>query len=139
MNSPSSMSQRVYEAAWRAAEVLRSSTHNNICTDGLACSLAPQFLFPDVVSCGHFSPDLCVDHSYSGSISTLSSFLFSLPWKPAPSVGIRSAVEEYKCLQGLALSLWPRPLVESWPWDLTSLGEKKKKKKTRKKEKKSCG
>lgn len=59
---------------------------------------------------------------------SFSPFPGSLP----PAWGICSAVEEYKCLQGLALSLWPRPLVESWPWVLFDFFREKKKK-TRKK------
>jgi hypothetical protein len=84
------MSQRVCEAAPRAAKVLCVSKHSNICVDRLLCYLAPQFLSPDVVSRGHFSPNLCVEHSYSGFISThfgfpLLAFLEAFSWKPAPS------------------------------------------------------
>lgn len=62
---------------------------------------------------------------------SLSPFPGSLP----PAWGIRSAVVEYKCLQGSALSLRPRPLVESWPWVLFDFFREEKKKKTRKKKK----
>lgn len=98
MNSPSSTSQRACEAALRAAEVLCVFKHSNSCVDRLLCYLAPQFLSPDVVSHGHFSPNLCVEHSYSGFISThfgfpLLAYLEAFSWKPAPqpSQGIQSA------------------------------------------------
>lgn len=129
MNSPSSTSQRVCEAARRrAAEVLCLSKHNNIRIDRLLCYPAPQFPSPDVASRGHFSLMTVWSTVIQGSFPPISVFLYSLSRKPAPSLGDPfSSVEEYKCLQGLALHLGLRPLVESWPWGLFDFFKKKKK------------
>lgn len=56
--------------------------------------------------CGHCSPEVCVDHSFQSSFSSIS--VLSLPRKPLPAVEPSSSVEESECLQGLA---WPPRLV----------------------------
>lgn len=75
-----------------------------------------------------------------GSFPPISVFLYLRSWKPFPGSlppaqpgDPVSSVEGFKCLQGLALRLGLRPLVESWPWGLFDFFKKKKKKKEKKK------
>lgn len=70
-----------------------------------------------------------------GSFPPISVFLYLRSWKPFPGSlppaqpgDPVSSVEGFKCLQGLALRLGLRPLVESWPWGLFDFFKKKKKK-----------
>ena len=83
MNSLSSMSQRVCDAAPGCCP--RCSVHQNTIIFVFGCCVfqAPQFPSPDVVPCGHCSPNFCVDHSYSGFIF-IYFFPLSLPGTLSP-------------------------------------------------------
>lgn len=68
---------------------------------------APLSPSPDGVSCGHCSPNLCVDHSHSG-------FTF-IRLLPLPPLGVTVRSVKNKCLQGLA-RLESREAQPGWRW-----------------------
>lgn len=57
----------------------------------------PQYLSPDVVSCGHCSPNFCVDHSYSGFI--FIRFFPLPPWCDHLAVWRTSAFRGWRGLE----------------------------------------
>lgn len=106
MNSPSSMSQRVCDAARKCCPRCSVRQNTIIFVFGCYAFQAPQFPSLDVVSCGHCSPNFCVDHSYSGFIFT-HCFPFSPPGTLSPWCN--------------RLAAWRTSAFRGWPW-LRSLG-----------------
>lgn len=94
MNSQSSMSQRGRDAAQP--------------TRGALSVQAPPSPSPDGESCGHCSPNPCVDHSHSG-------FTF-IRLLPLPPLGVTVRSVENKCLQGLARPGVQGGTARAWRW-----------------------